>query len=324
MGGGKMVISLDFELYWGVTDSKSIDAYQSNILGVQSVIPKLLHLFDQYQIKATFAIVGFLFCHNKKELLEHLPKTLPQYKNKKLSPYANIIEKMKDDDLMQPFYFAPELIQLIKNHSQHEIATHTFSHYYCLEPGQQATDFFYDMEAALKLASEYQVNITSIVFPRNQYNKTCLNLCEELGIQCYRGNPKHWIYQADINKTFLWIKKGIRLLDHYLNITGHHCYKTTKPKEDTLINIPASRFLRPYTPSLSWIESIRLQRILSSMTHAAKNNLTFHLWWHPHNFGIHQQANFKFLESILKHYQYLNVTYQFSSCTMAECARSQQ
>ena len=271
MGGGKMVISLDFELYWGVTDSKSIDAYQSNILGVQSVIPKLLHLFDQYQIKATFAIVGFLFCHNKKELLEHLPKTLPQYKNKKLSPYINHVDKMKDDDLTRAYYFAPELIQLIKNYSQHEIATHTFSHYYCLEAGQQATDFFYDLEAALKIASEYQVNITSIVFPRNQYNKTCLNLCE-----------------------------------------------------DTLINIPASRFLRPYTPSLSWIESIRLKRILSSMTHAAKNNLTFHLWWHPHNFGIHQEANFKFLESILKHYQYLNVTYQFSSCTMAECARSQQ
>ncbi|MCC7026534.1 MAG: polysaccharide deacetylase family protein [Saprospiraceae bacterium] len=324
MGGGKMVISLDFELYWGVTDSKSIDAYQSNILGVQSVIPKLLHLFDQYQIKATFAIVGFLFCHNKKELLEHLPKTLPKYKNKKLSPYKNQVEKMQDDDLTQPYYFAPELIRLIKNHSQHEIATHTFSHYYCLEPGQQATDFFYDLEAALKIASEYQVNITSIVFPRNQYNKTCINLCEELGIQCYRGNPKHWIYQADVNKTFLWIKKGIRLLDHYINITGHHCYERIWSKYDSIKNIQASRFLRPYTPSLSWIESIRLQRILSSMTHAAKNNLTFHLWWHPHNFGIHQQANFKFLESILKHYQYLNVTYQFSSCTMAECARSQQ
>ncbi len=324
MGGGKMVISLDFELYWGVTDSKSIDAYQSNILGVQSVIPKLLYLFDQYQIKATFAIVGFLFCHNKKELLEHLPKTLPQYNNKKLSPYINHVDKMKDDDLTQPYYFAPELIRLIKNHSQHEIATHTFSHYYCLEPGQQATEFFYDLEAALKIASAYQINITSIVFPRNQYNKTYLNLCEELGIQCYRGNPKHWIYQADINKTFRWIKKGIRLLDHYINITGHHCYERIRSKHDSIKNIQASRFLRPYTPSLSWFESIRLQRILSSMTHAAKNNLTFHLWWHPHNFGIHQEANFKFLESILKHYQYLNVTYQFSSCTMAECARSQQ
>lgn len=270
MGGGKMVISLDFELYWGVTDSKSIDAYQSNILGVQSVIPELLHLFDQYQIKATFAIVGFLFCHNKKELLEHLPKTLPQYKNKNLSPYINHVDKMKDDDLTRAYYFAPELIQLIKNYSQHEIATHTFSHYYCLEAGQQATDFFYDLEAALKIASAYQINITSIVFPRNQYNKTCLNLCEELGIQCYRGNPKHWIYQADINKTFRWIKKGIRLLDHYLNITGHHCYERIWSKHDSIKNIPASRFLRPYTPSLSWLESMRLQRILSSMTYAAK------------------------------------------------------
>lgn len=322
MGGGKMVISLDFELYWGVRDTRTLDTYQSNILGVQSVIPKLLHLFDQYQIKATFAIVGFLFCHNKKELLEHLPKQLPQYNNKNLSPYAHLIEKMNDDDLTQPFYFAPELIQLIKKHVQHEIATHTFSHYYCLEVGQQATDFFYDLEAALTIASEYQINIISIVFPRNQYDTKYLDLCKDAGLQCYRGNPNHWIYQADTSESNHWIKRGIRLLDHYINITGHHCYKNTMPKDDTLINIQASRFLRPYTPFLSWFESIRLHRILSSMTHAAKNDLTFHLWWHPHNFGINQEANLKFLESILKHYQFLNIKYQFSSCTMAECAHS--
>ena len=63
--------------------------------------------------------------------------------------------------------------------------------------------------------------------------------------------------------------------------------------------------------------------IKSEIQKAAQNGEVYHLWWHPHNFGIHQEANFKFLESILKHYQYLNVTYQFSSCTMAECAHSQ-
>ena len=42
------------------------------------------------------------------------------------------------------------------------------------------------------------------------------------------------------------------------------------------------------------------------MTYAARNNLTYHLWWHPHNFGVHQNENFSFLEEILSHYDKLN------------------
>ena len=56
------------------------------------------------------------------------------------------------------------------------------------------------------------------------------------------------------------------------------------------------------------------------MTHAAKNNLMYHLWWHPHNFGVDQDENFKFLEEILKHYQYLNKKYNFESITMSNLA----
>jgi hypothetical protein len=58
------------------------------------------------------------------------------------------------------------------------------------------------------------------------------------------------------------------------------------------------------------------------MTHAAKNNLTYHLWWHPHNFGINQDKNFVFLEKILKHYQKLNTQYNFQSVTMSKLAEN--
>ena len=46
----------------------------------------------------------------------------------------------------------------------------------------------------------------------------------------------------------------------------------------------------------------------------------YHLWWHPHNFGINQLENFAFLEEILVHYRYLNEKYGFTSCTMSELA----
>jgi hypothetical protein len=86
------------------------------------------------------------------------------------------------------------------------------------------------------------------------------------------------------------------------------------------INIPSSRFLRPYDRKLEFIDWLRLRRIKKSMTHAAENNLMFHLWWHPHNFGINQLENFAFLEEILVHYRYLHEKYAFESYTMTELA----
>ena len=56
------------------------------------------------------------------------------------------------------------------------------------------------------------------------------------------------------------------------------------------------------------------------MTHAAKQNLVYHLWWHPHNFGINQAENIAFLNRILDHYQLLNKKYGFKSYTMSALA----
>ncbi|MEO7523508.1 MAG: hypothetical protein ABIT58_05400 [Ferruginibacter sp.] len=116
------------------------------------------------------------------------------------------------------------------------------------------------------------------------------------------------------------MRRGFRLLDAYINLTGHHCYTEEYVSSGFPVNVPSSRFLRPYMAKLQFLDWLRLGRIKNSMTHAAKNNLMYHLWWHPHNFGINQLENFAFLEEILVHYRYLNEKYLFTSCTMTELA----
>lgn len=54
------------------------------------------------------------------------------------------------------------------------------------------------------------------------------------------------------------------------------------------------------------------------MLYAAKNNENFHLWWHPHNFGINIEENMKNLEDLLKYYTYLNKKYKMKSKNMKE------
>ena len=57
------------------------------------------------------------------------------------------------------------------------------------------------------------------------------------------------------------------------------------------------------------------------MRHAAKHNLTFHLWWHPHNIGIMTDEHLQQLEEIFEYYLELKKTYGMESLNMKEASR---
>jgi len=318
MDNGKFVISLDFELLWGVRDKLTIETYGENIKGVHKVIPRLLELFKQYNIHGTFSIVGFLFFKSKEELLNNLPDIKPAYVNKNLSPYEGHFDMLGENPASDPYHYAPHLIKLILEDPLQEIGTHTFSHYYCLEEGQTPEAFRADLQNAKKIAARYNIELTSLIFPRNQFNKEYLQICSEEGIICYRGNEHSWLYTARNDEKETVFRKIFRLADAYINISGHNCYADEYMKREMPMNIPATRFLRPYLPKLKFLERLRLKRIKSGMSYAAEKKLTYHLWWHPHNFGIRQEENFTFLTDILKHYDMLRKKYGFQSCTMSE------
>ncbi len=320
MEHGKFVISLDFELIWGVRDQKSKENYRKNVEGAHQVIPKLLKIFRQYGIKATFSTVGFLFFETNKELLENIPDVKPLYKNGNLSPYNGYFEHLGTDYKTDVYHFAPDLIREIQKYPEQEIGTHTFSHYYCLEEGQTIEAFRADLQSAIFIAKKYNITLTSLVFPRNQFNDAYLKVCSDLGILCFRGNENSWLYTAKNEESESLFRRAFRLLDSYVNLSGHNCYSDQYLNGKIPVDIPSSRFLRPFSGKIKLLDGLRAQRIKGGMTYAAKNSLTYHLWWHPENFGINQDQNFEFLEPILSHYQKLNKQYGFASCTMTELA----
>src|SRR5262245_27879839 len=63
-GAGTFVISLDYELMWGVRDHATRESYGSNVLGGREAIPVMLELFEKRNIQATWAIVGALLCES--------------------------------------------------------------------------------------------------------------------------------------------------------------------------------------------------------------------------------------------------------------------
>lgn len=313
---GALVISLDFELLWGVRDKRTIADYGPNILGVRQVVPALLDLFAERNIACTWATVGLLFVATKQALLAAVPAHKPRYSDPRISSYHYLNEVGVDEE-RDPYHYGLSLIRRILDYPSQEIGTHTFSHFYCLEEGGDVEAFRADLEAARAAAGALGIKLASIAFPRNQVAPAHLSVCREFGLRAFRGNERVWFHRARSEVQQTHLIRASRLLDSYLPIGGPHDHEPALV--DGMVDVPASRFLRPVGKNAA-LERLRLRRITSAMETAARRRRLFHLWWHPHNFGVDLHENLAFLRGILDCFRTLQERYGMRSMTMAAIA----
>lgn len=318
---GALVLSLDFELLWGVRDKRSIETYGENLRGVRRVVPGLLKLFDTYGIHATWATVGLLFCRGRDEMMASLPPATlqPQYDDMNLSPYPTI-DQAGADETEDPYHFAPSLIREILAHPNQTIGSHTFSHYYCLEKGQTAASFEADCEAFSRVAAAYGLKPTSIVLPRNQFNREYVGVCKKAGITAIRGNMDHWLYSEKTEEEETTLRRALRYGDAFISLSGPRVFPLAAIDPVVPVTIPATRFLYPHKSFTAAFDWLRLLRIKNEMTYAARFGFVYHLWWHPHNFGKDYEVNIAFLEKILQHFHALHKRYGMESLSIEEVA----
>ena len=303
---------------WGVRDHADRSSYGENILGGREAIPFILDLLAMHDVAATWATVGFVFCENRDELFASIPprELRPTYTNQRLSSYSYLSE-VGTDERNDPYSYGSSLVQRIQKTPRQEIGTHTLSHYYCLEPGQTQVQFEADMRAALALAERRGIQISSIVFPRNQYAPAHLDICRKLGLTEFRGTQAQWAYQSAPSAKQGTLRRGARLLDAHTGLLGDTTFQEAGEPSN---NVPASQFLRPLAGRLSFLHPMHRRAIMRRMTFAARRGRGFHLWWHPHNFGSNVEANIQGLSQILTHFSRLRNEYGMRSCSMAEAA----
>lgn len=294
---GAFVISLDFELLWGVRDRADRSSYGRNILGGRAAIPRMLALFEHYRIRATWATVGFLFAEDRDALHASLPpeELRPRYANPALSPYP-CLDSVGRDERDDPYHYGLSLIRQIAETPGQEIGTHTLSHYYCLEPGQSLAAFEADLKGAIGIAARHGIRPVSIVFPRNQYAADHLEICRRHGITHWRGNPAGWTYRATPGTGQHLLRRGLRLIDGLTGALGAHSYPVGRQTDG---NVPASRFLRPKSGRLARFHPAHVGVIKRGLRQAARTGRGYHLWWHPHNFGADTDDNLAALKEIL-------------------------
>jgi len=294
---GAFVISLDFELHWGVRDHRPLSrAERSRLLAARDAIPRLLDLFDEFSISATWATVGLLFARSREEAQAFAPKRKPNYADPRLNPYSEQLGKDEKDD---PFHFAPTLIAAIARRRGQEIGSHSFSHFYSMESGQTAADFQADTESALAIAVNSGHRLTSYVFARNQVNPAYLPILQQAGITAYRANEQAKIKKAASFRDQRRIDRRLRrFLDAYVDVCGPQTSHFALKQQPFALF--ASRYLRPYRPGTAVLEPLLLTRIDQVMRHAALRGQVFHMWFHPEDLAPFVDENLLLLRRVLQ------------------------
>lgn len=315
---GALVISLDVELHWGLRDLAPVHgAFGERLRGDRAAADAILRLFRDHDVRATWAIVGLLFARDRAEALGFRPSVLPAYEDSSLSPYE---EQVGDDETSDPFHYASSLVDCIAATPGQEVASHTYSHYYCLEPGQDGAAFAADLDSAVAIARRHGVVLRSLVLPRNQLNPEYAGIVADRGFVAYRGTQPGRPYAPRSKERQRQWHRAARLADAYAPVVAAPPLRWEDVPDGPLANVRATQYLRPYVPKLRHLEGMRLRRLTRTLAEAAARGGLVHLWWHPWDFGTHLDENLRFLDGVLERFEELRSSAGMRSLTMADVA----
>jgi len=282
MKQGGLIVSIDFELNWGYRNtSKKLEEKD-----IDFALNSLKQLFDEYNIKSTWATVGQLFFNKDK------------------------------NNINTPLYDTLQWIEKnLKNDSKVEIGSHTFEHVFMLESSmEEKTKDFSNMASIEELGYKLE----SIVFPRNQYNDSIIDICKKNGLKVFRSQQKNWLFHtsklSNENKLMLLMKRAFELVPFNRSV-----------KVETyrgMTSISDSRFFRFFPKSFigNIFTKIYRNAIRTELKNTLKKGEYYHIWLHPHNV-MSAPERFNELESFVKYFSELQEKYQAESLTMEEAAK---
>lgn len=305
------VVSLDFELAWGVRDLAFARSYLPNLIGGLSLVPSTLALFESFGIRATWAVVGSLQLSGPQSLRDLYVGPSERLEALLSNAFLPVGESRELDQL----HFAPRLASRITETAGQETGSHTLLHTHW--HGTSSRTLFADDLASLARLEPIGPEAV-IVFPRNLYDEEALAMAAASGFSAFRGVPETMAWHHTSSKVNQPWRRALRLTGSFVP-QNRRAFSAGLTDDRTMANVRASRFLRP--PTGNRVINRRLVGVVKhEMSIAAANNLTYHLWWHPHNHGARPETASGMLESILDHFQHLQREHDWPSLSMASAA----
>jgi hypothetical protein len=281
-----IVLSIDFELRWGVQErlGYSVDTYRRNLEGVVDAVPAMLEVLRGWQAKATWAIVGAIACEGWEELEARAPAA-PRYTTLPNLDRA-VLRRL---DPTGRLHFAPALVASVRGTPGQELGSHTFGHVFLREAGFTEQDAEADAAAMSALfRARWGAAPSSFVFPRNQVAH--LPVLRRAGIKAFRTNPSAWYWDATASHQQTRGSRALRLLDAFAPL-GRRTYRVGSEGAQR-----SSHFVRFNLPGLAW--RAHLRRIAHDAARAETGEIV-HLWWHPHNLGAEPRKGAQRLAELL-------------------------
>ena len=185
---GIFTLSLDFELIWGTVDRRGIEGF-GRICEVEraEVIDRLLQLLAEFEVPATWAIVGHLF------LASCSPVGARKHPEIVRPKHSWVTGDWFDhdpggDESTAPLFFGRSLIQKIRScRVAQEIGSHSFSHVIFGDPGCSRSTAESELRESVRAARDLGIELRSFVFPRNSIGY--LDVFPDYGFSCFRAEP---------------------------------------------------------------------------------------------------------------------------------------
>ena len=298
---GVFVVSLDFELAWGTRGRPSASKVGRHLSGSRQAIDRMLQLFQQYNISATWAMVGGLLLGGEKR--------------HPLLSDARYDDIPVGDCRSQPNWYAEDVVQKIVDCDvQQEIGCHTLTHMYVNGSDESRQQFDWELDEFVKLFEQRGLpKPVSFIFPKHYMHH--FDLIAKHGLKFYRGPETGWFERLPTAR----LRGAIRLLNSRIRRTPTVGLPSLTP--EGLAEIPSSHFYAPFQGVGKYVSlNDRVAQAIAGLNAAAKQKKIYHLWTHPFNMGADTDSLLSGLESILQHFQKLAALGQIECRSMGSLA----
>lgn len=308
---GVFTISLDFELIWGTLDLFGPERYR-RLCEIEraEVIERLLRLFEEYKVSATWCTLGHLFLNqcSAQGGEKHPEISRPSHDWVAEDWFHHDPCEVESENSV---FVGRSLVEKIRDcRVPQEVGCHSYSHVIFGDAGCSRATAASEVAECVRLAEGMGLPLRSFAFPRNQVGH--LDVLREYDFTCYRGPEPHWYERRKV-------PDAVRRLAHLWQVLTAATPPVVLPErmDNELWNIPGSMIFFPMHGFRRYLPmSLRVRRAVKGLNLAAHRRRIFHLWFHPTNLADQMETMFAGLREILEHADKLRARGELEVLTM--------
>lgn len=271
---GSVVISLDAELGWGLHHHDEMPV--SRVQSARDAWRRLCETFDEFEIPATWAVVGHLFLDDCDESHADHP--------------AGPRVCASPPDVADDAWFGGDLIDRVTDADvDHDVGLHGFTHVHYRHDCMSRSFAARELRRGREAAEARGISPTSFVYPVNLIED--LDLLAEHGFDSYRGRQP--------TRRGSTQKFADALLDR-----GAPPIVSPEIDQHGLVNVPASLYLFGFEGhGRTLVEGVRGDPVVGwaerGMERLGDEEGVLHLWLHPNN--LTRERDFERMRAVLAH-----------------------